>query len=148
MSQRKLMGTLALSRCPDSLFRSLAVHLCAKPPLPHLNTVSIAISHTQRTLIMVKINTTKAMQTSKRIRGRTQEKRLQELNLLHVQHWVKALKAGWLLTNRTGLSGRIWGAWTWQWVNESSQDVGFQETTREQSRLKTREASFNSSNQE
>lgn len=51
-----------------------------KPLPPHLLTASVVISQTQKRKL-IEINTTKAMQTSKRIRGRTQEKRLQEFNL-------------------------------------------------------------------
>lgn len=97
---------------------------------------------------MVNINMTKAMQTSKGLRGRTQEKRQLEFNLLHAQLWVKAIKGGRLFANCAGLSGRIWGAQTWQWANESSQDVGFQEISREKSRPKTKEPSFSSGDKE
>lgn len=51
---------------------------------PHLSSAAAALSFIKpRKLVMAAINTTKATETVQRIRGMTQERRLQKLNLLH-----------------------------------------------------------------
>lgn len=67
------LGSLTFSQVLTFLSGSLSMYLCVRQLLPHLNTAPVAISFTKKRKLIIEINTRKAKETSKRIRGMTGE---------------------------------------------------------------------------
>lgn len=111
---------------PDFLSGSLSMHLYeAIFTLPE-SGFCCHFPMKKRKLIMVGMNTTKAKETTKRIRGIRQEKRLQSFNLLPGALRKGDKKRVTIYKLYGTLKGGFGEPRPGSGLNESSQDLGFQ----------------------
>lgn len=118
-------GNSALIMCFLTFYLGLFLCICMRLFPPYLNLASVAISHMKkRKLIMVGMNTAK--ETTKRIRGIRQEKRLQSFNLLPGALRKGDKKRVTIYKLYGTLKGGFGEPRPGSGLNESSQDLGFQ----------------------